>query len=80
MGLLRTILALVILVILSHVTLTYLGYTGTTNSIVSAIYSLGVLLESPAHLFLTGAEFYTTALAAAAGYLILYILLGATSR
>ena len=87
MGLIRTILALIILLILVHVGLYYMNVEQGGSQIVSAIYSLGTLLESPAALLLnlissTGQvqvdanSFYVVALTAAAGYFILYLLLG----
>ena len=87
MGLIRTILALIILLILVHVGLYYMNVKEGGSQIVSAIYSLGTLLESPATLLLnlissTGQvqvdanSFYVVALTAAAGYFILYLLLG----
>ena len=93
MGLIRTILALVILLILVHVGLVYAGVAQGTNSLTHAIYSLGALLESPASVLLkalpltaqqrnavdTG-SFYVVALTAAAGYFILYLLLGVGRR
>ena len=48
MSLIRTILALVILLILVHVALFYLGVKQGANVLTDAIYSLGTLLESPA--------------------------------
>lgn len=91
MGLIRTILALIILLILVHVGLYYLDIRQGSNQLVSAIYSLGTLLESPATLLLnlvssTGQvqvdanSFYFVALTAAAGYFILYLLLGVGRR
>ena len=91
MGLIRTILALIILLILVHVGLYYMDVRPDGNQIVRAIYSLGMLLESPATLLLnlissTGQvqvdanSFYVVALTAAAGYFILYLLLGVGRR
>jgi hypothetical protein len=91
MGLLRTILALVILVILVHVGLVYLGIERTTNAITEAIYGLGFLLESPATIILgflgtslpdtlDPNSFYVVALTAAAAYFVLYLLLGIGRR
>jgi len=87
LGLIRTILALIILLILVHVGLYYMNVKEGGSQIVRAIYSLGTLLESPATLLLnlissTGQvqvdanSFYVVALTAAAGYFILYLLLG----
>jgi hypothetical protein len=92
-GLIRTILALVILVILVHVGLVYVGIEQGANGFTDAIYSLGELLESPATALLNALplsaaqrdlanpnNFYVVALTAAAGYFILYLLLGIGRR
>ena len=86
MGLIRTILALVILLILVHVGLSYTGIERGTNILTNAVYSLGTLVESPAALllntvtalqrYLNPANFYVVAFTAAAVYFILYLLLG----
>jgi hypothetical protein len=90
MGLIRTILALVILLILVHVGLVYTGIGQGDNVLTNAIYSLGVLAESPASLLLNAAaplqkyldpkNFYVVALTAAAVYFVLYLLLGVGRR
>jgi hypothetical protein len=91
LGLIRTILALIILLILVHVGLYYLDIRQGSNQLVAAIYGLGKLLESPATLLLNAVSstrqvqvdansFYVVALTAAAGYLILYLLLGVGRR
>jgi hypothetical protein len=93
LGLIRTILALVILLILIHVGLFYAGVEPRTNQLTSAIYSLAKLLESPAVILLNAlpltveqreaadtSSFYVIALTAAAGYFILYLLLGVGRR
>lgn len=91
MGLIRTILALVILLILVHVGLVYVGIDPGTNAVTDAVYSLGALLESPAVVLLNAVsdtgelgqyadDFYVTALTAAAGYFIIYLLLGVGRR
>lgn len=91
MGLIRTILALVILVILFHIGMVYVGVERDTNGLTDALYSLGELLESPATIILnaissTGqvsvdtGSFYVVALTAAAAYFILYLLLGIGRR
>ena len=93
MGLIRTILALVVLLILVHVGLVYAGVRPGTNGLTEAIYSLGVLLESPAMVLINvlplsaeqrdvvdSSSFYFVALTAAAGYFILYLLLGVGRR
>jgi uncharacterized protein YggT (Ycf19 family) len=78
--LLRTILGLIILLILAHIVVFRLGYDPATNEVVAAIYSLGELVEYPARALLPEAGFYAVALAAAAGYLILYIVIGLLRR
>jgi len=93
LGLIRTILALVVLLILVHVGLVYVGLEQGTNRLTDAIYSLGALLESPAALLLSAlpltaeqrgvvdtSNFYVIALTAAVGYFILYLLLGVGTR
>jgi hypothetical protein len=90
MGLIRTVLALVILLILAHVGLVYAGIGRGANVLTEAVYSLGTLLESPARLlidtvtvlqrYLDPGNFYVVALTAAAVYFILYLLLGVGRR
>jgi hypothetical protein len=90
MGLIRTILALVVLLILVHVGLMYTNVEQDTNILTSAVYSLGVLVESPARLllntvtplqeYLNPENFYVVALTAAVVYFILYLLLGVGRR
>jgi hypothetical protein len=90
MGLIRTILALVVLLILVHVGLMYTNVEQGTNILTSAVYSLGVLVESPARLllntvtplqeYLNPENFYVVALTAAVVYFILYLLLGVGRR
>ena len=91
MALIRTILALIILLILIHAGMVYADVEQNTNQLTNAIYSLGVLLESPAMLLVKAVSssgqvdveknnFYVVALTAAAGYFILYLLLGVGSR
>jgi hypothetical protein len=90
MGLIRTILALVVLLILVHVGLMYTNVEQGTNVLTSAVYSLGVLVESPARLllntvtplqeYLNPRSDYVVALTAAAVYFILYLLLGVGRR
>jgi hypothetical protein len=52
------------------------NYGPATHEAVAALYSLGELVEYPARALLPDASFYAVALTAAAGYLILYILVG----
>ena len=90
MGLIRTILALVILLILAHVALVYTGVEQNANVLTKAVYSLGTLLESPAAFvlntvtalqeYLNPDSFYAVAITAAALYFILYLLLGVGRR
>ena len=93
MALIRTILALVVLLILVHVGLVYADIRQDTNGLTEAIYSLGVLLESPAAALLNvlplsgewrdvldPSSVYVIALTAAAGFFILYLLLGVGRR
>ena len=93
LGLIRTILALVILLILVHVGLVYAGVKQGTNGLTKAIYSLGELLESPAVALISvlplsaeqrcladSSSFYVIALTAAAVYFLIYLLLGVGRR
>lgn len=93
MALIRTILGLIIVVILFHVGMFYVGVARDTNGLTEAIYGLAELLESPMqaiieYLPLTAEQrntggangFYVTSLGAAAGYFILYFLLGIGRR
>lgn len=93
MALIRTVLALTILVILFHVGMFYIGVERTTNDLTDAIYGLAELLETPMQAIINalpltpeqrnmgGANgFYVTTLGAAAGYFILYLLLGIGRR
>ena len=90
MGLVRTILVLVILLILTHVALRYTGVAQGTNVLTNAVYSLGTLLESPAAFllqpitilqnYLNPNSFYVVAISAAALYFIIYLLLGVGRR
>lgn len=80
MTLLRLVLGLIVLLILAHIVVFRLGYDPQTNEAVAAVYSLGELVEYPARVLLSGAGFYAVALAAAAGYLVLYILAGLLRR
>ena len=79
-SLLRVILALIVVLILAHIVLFRLGYDPATHEAIAAVYSLGELVEYPARVLLADAGFYAVALAAAGGYLILYILVGLLRR
>ncbi len=77
MSLLRALLALIVVLILAHIVVFRLvEYDPATNEAVGAVYSLGELVEYPVRALLPDASFYAIALTAAAGYLILYILVG----
>jgi hypothetical protein len=80
MSLLRVILALIVFLILAHIMLILLGYEPTTHEAIAAVYSLAELVEYPAWVLLADAGFYAVTLAAAGGYLILYILVGLLRR
>jgi hypothetical protein len=91
LGLIRTVLALIILLILVHAGLVYADVKQRANQLTDAVYSLGELLEIPAMLLLNAVSstgqvrvdpgsFYVVALTAAAGYLVLYLLLGVGRR
>ena len=93
MALIRTVLALVVLLILVHVGLVYADIQRDTNGLTEAIYSLGALLESPSAALLNvlplsgewrdvldPSSIYVIALTAAAGYFVLYLLLGVGRR
>ncbi|MGH3145486.1 MAG: hypothetical protein ACRDTR_06750 [Rubrobacter sp.] len=90
MGLIRTILALVILLILVHVGLVYTGFGQGNSVVINAVFSLARLLESPAAFLLAAVpalqqyldpnNFFAVALLAAALYFVLYLLLGVGRR
>ncbi len=93
MTLLRTILAFVIFVILAHIGLVYSGIEENLNGLTRSIYGLGELLEIPAWAVIdalpTSPEqrqdiesggLYFVGFAAAAGYFILFLLLGVGRR
>lgn len=93
MGLIRTVLALLIVVILFHVGMFYVGVEEGTNGLTAALYSLGELVESPAQVVINflpfsdeqlqvadANSFYVVALGAAALYFVLYLLLGIGRR
>lgn len=93
MGLIRTAVAFVIVVILFHVGMYYFGVDQDTNGLTSALYSLASLLESPAEAVIKAlplspeqrqnydtSGFYFTAFAAAGGYFIIFLLLGVGRR
>jgi hypothetical protein len=92
-ALLRTILALVIFVILVHVGLVYSEIDKDLNGLTRGIYSLAELLEIPAQAVIDALPIspeqrqdiqsdgvYFVGFAAAAGYFILFLLLGVGRR
>jgi hypothetical protein len=91
--LLRTILALMIFVILVHLGLVYSEIDENLNGLTRGIYALGVLLETPAQVVIDSlptsdeqrqsiesSGLYFVGFAAAAGYFILFLLLGVGRR
>ena len=93
MVLLRTVLALMIFVILAHLGLVYSGIDEDLNGLTRGIYGLGRLLEIPAQVVIDALptseeqrqsieanDIYVTGFAAAAGYFILFLLLGVGRR
>lgn len=93
MGLIRTVVAFVILVILIHVGMYYVDVEQGANDLTNALYSLARLLESPAAALVNALpvsaeqripydtnSFYFTAFAAAAVYFVIYLLLGVGRR
>ncbi|MEJ7631276.1 MAG: hypothetical protein WKF28_02140 [Rubrobacteraceae bacterium] len=93
MGLIRTVIGFVIVVILFHVGMEYLSVAPDTNGLTTALYSLGRLLESPAAALVNALPlspeqqrsydtdgFYFTALSAAGVYFLIFLLLGIGRR
>lgn len=80
MGLLRTILTLIILVIVVHVGLVIFGLGPETHEVVAAIYGLGTLLEAPAQALMPEQNFFVVALVSIVSYLVLQVLLGLLER
>jgi len=93
MGLIRTAVAFVIVVILFHIGMYYFGVAQDTNGLTNALYSLARLLESPAEAVVKALPlspeqrhnydtngFYFTAFAAAGGYFVIFLLLGVGRR
>jgi hypothetical protein len=91
--LLRTVLVFVIFVILAHMGLVYSEIAEDLNGLTRGIYALGRLLEVPAQFVIdslpTSEEqqqsiqdqgIYFVGFAAAAGYFILFLLLGIGRR
>ncbi len=93
MGLIRTVIGFVIVVILFHVGMEYLSVAQDTNGLTTALYSLGRLLESPAAALVNllplspeqqrsydTSDFYFTALSAVGVYFLIFLLLGIGRR
>ena len=93
MGLLRTILVFVILVILGHMLILFIGVDPNQNGLTSGVVSLAELLETPARALLERLPLspeqqqrvedggaYFTGFAAAGGYFVLFLLLGIGRR
>ncbi len=93
MGLIRTVIGFVIVVILFHVGMEYLSVAQDTNGLTTALYSLGRLLESPAAALVNWlplspeqqrsydtSGFYFTALSAVGVYFLIFLLLGIGRR
>jgi hypothetical protein len=91
--LLRTVLALMIFVILAHLGLVYSGIDEDLNGLTRGIYGLGRLIEIPAQVVIDALPtsedqrqtiedngLYFIGFAAAAGYFILFLLLGVGRR
>ncbi len=93
MALLRTILMFVILVILAHLLIAFLRVDPNQNGLTSGIVALGELLEAPARAVIDALPLspeqqgsidsgglYFVGFAAAAGYFVLFLLLGIGRR
>jgi hypothetical protein len=93
MALLRTILALAILVVLAYLGISYLGTNPEANGLTSGVVALGELLMLPAGALLSALPLsdgqrsavesggvYSVGLAACALYFLLFLLLGVGQR
>ena len=93
MGLLRTILSFVILVILASLLIVFMGMDPNQNGLTSGVVGLAELLETPARAVMERLPLspeqqqsvntsgpYFMGFAAAAGYLVLFLLLGIGRR
>ncbi len=93
MGLLRTILVFVILVILAHLLIVFIGVDPDQNGLTSGIVGLAELLETPARAIIDRLPLspeqqqsvntsgpYFMGFAAAGGYFVLFLLLGIGRR
>lgn len=93
MALLRTILIFIILVIMLHLLIVFLGVDSSQNGLTSGVVSLAELLETPARVLMnylplspeqqqsvdSGTPFFV-GFAAAGGYFVLFLLLGIGRR
>ena len=93
MALLRTILIFVVVVIMLHLLIDFIGVDPSRNGLTSGVVSLAVLLEAPAralmdYLPLSAGQQqrvdsnapYFVGFAAAGGYFVLFLLLGIGHR
>lgn len=93
MALLRTVLVFVILVILAHLLIIFAGVDPNRNDLISGVVALGELLETPARAIIERLSLspeqqqtvdsggrYFIGFAAAAGYFVLFLLLGIGRR
>ena len=89
----RTILIFVILVIMLHLLIVFLGVDSSQNSLTSGVVSLAELLETPARVLMTylplspeqqqsvdSSDPFFVGFAAAGGYFVLFLLLGIGRR
>ncbi len=93
MALLRTILIFIILVIVLHLLIVFLGVDSSQNGLTSGVVSLAELLETPARALMKYLPLspeqqqsvdnnspYFLGFAAAGGYFVLFLLLGIGRR
>ncbi len=93
MALLRTILIFIILVIMLHLLIVFLGVDSSQNGLTSGVVSLAELLETPARVLMNYLPLspeqqqsvdrstpYFVGFAAAGGYFVLFLLLGIGRR
>ena len=90
---LRTILIFVIVVILTHLLIVFIGVDPSQNGLTSGVVSLAELLETPARALINylplspeqqqsveSSDPYFVGFAAAGGYFVLFLLLGIGRR
>ena len=89
---LRTILIFVIVVIMLHLLIVFIGVNPSRNGLTSGVVSLAVLLETPARALINylplsaeqqsvaSSAPYFVGFAAAGGYFVLFLLLGIGRR